>query len=242
LSFFKGSFSNLCDLRYKEIDEDVKLSFIDTSFPSKGIDFLAYDTKFRNPNNKYPSEGDREDIRLYPILENKKYLFSQTFSRPKLLLPKPLQKDINISINLNLPIEELIEYVKNIKSTYDKEEFLFHNTSHMIKEWEEQRIDLKKIEKEVLLLKQLPKEYSKHKTKQEKYADMFFIYDALQIGMSQAKIAHELDCYNYRVSHKESHTDVKTIRKYRDAIKPYIEDRKYLELYTNLSIEKLDLL
>jgi len=70
-------------------------------------------------------------------------------------------------------------------------------------------------------------------------ADLFYIYDCLQLGYTQRKIQNVV--YNYYADKglENITLDSATLRKYRDISKEYIVNGKYKEMLTGISIDNL---
>ena len=146
--------------------------------------------------------------------------------RPKLEI-KELNINTNIIFNMSLPKKELVAYLEKIKDDFDKFNF------------QKAPIELfgEKLEKaDNLICDSKGKCFDSRKTlsKQEKVADMFYIYDCLKLGMTQRKIQNEV--YNYYANKgKEDRTlDAGTLRKYRSIAIDYIDNMKYKELITGV--------
>ena len=74
----------------------------------------------------------------------------------------------------------------------------------------------------------------------ERVADMFFIYDAMKLSYKILKIRYILeDYYSSKGINTKSFTE-KTIKKYYEVAKEYIDNRKYKELVTGIKIEELE--
>lgn len=128
-------------------------------------------------------------------------------SRPRMKAPSML----NIEFNLDLPIEENIEVLKKIKSEYDS-----NRSSAIFKPLDVYNQNFSEIEI--------------FKNRASTWADIFYIYDCLKVGMTQRKIQNEV--YNYYSDQNiETRTlDPKTIKKYRDIANDYIDNMRYKEL------------
>ena len=76
-------------------------------------------------------------------------------------------------------------------------------------------------------------------SKQQKMADMFYIYDCIKLGYSQSKVRNEI--YNYYADRgMDISLDPATLRKYRDIAIDYIDKNKYKEMLTGISIDDLE--
>jgi hypothetical protein len=95
---------------------------------------------------------------------------SNFFSRPKLHIPKDIDKTIDLKINPNLPKDELIAYISKIKDEYDEDNSIIKNSLELLGE------ELDKSEK--MKSKALPKDKEKRK---KTMADAFYIYDTWKI-------------------------------------------------------------
>ena len=95
---------------------------------------------------------------------------SNFFSRPKLHIPKDIDKTIDLRINPNLPKDELIAYISKIKDAYNNDNLIIKNSLELLGE------ELDKSEK--MKSKALPKDKVKRK---KTMADAFYIYDTWKI-------------------------------------------------------------
>lgn len=149
-----------------------------------------------------------------------------TFKRPK-LEPYRISKDVQVELNLALPEKELIEYIKLIKKDFDTN----NNISKTGYEVYEDLIfeNGEKIKPRDILTNGL---YA---------ADMFFIYDCINLGYRNFDIRNEI--YNYYSEVKgittRTMTD-KSIRKYYKTAVEYIDKLKYKELVTGIKLEEIN--
>lgn len=115
---------------------------------------------------------------------------------------------VNAEIDLTLPENELIAYVKLLKRAYDKDGDV-PKTADKNMELGDMRLDTPK-------------------NRACKWADMFFVYDATKCGMKKSQIKSELDNYYYDNPEKatkksECGIDQKTIKKYQADMEAYTE-------------------
>ena len=92
------------------------------------------------------------------------------FKRPYMKPPEDASKLINISVNLHLPENELLDYISYIKKTYEKDKELISIPIDLIDE----------TDTSIYTISSKLKNASRSKTKQEIYADSFFIYDCIR--------------------------------------------------------------
>jgi hypothetical protein len=168
-------------------------------------------------------------------------------------------KIVNIDLNMNLPLEELIAYVKKIKEEYSKSKSPFEILKNKI-----EKIDNPKS------LGLIPKDNQKRK---KTYADAFYIYDLFEsiyfyfenirkdikdkykkeknelkkikdTNSRKNKIANltedyenELENYNkevlYNTIHNVSGIEINKIKKLHKLLKEYIEELKYKNIIFN---------
>lgn len=115
-----------------------------------------------NADGKLITEEDEKKA----IIEDRNFL---QFKRPRLSIPKDLDKTINISINPNLPLEELKAYIEHIKLEYDKENSIIKSPLELLgEEISAETIDFKNM------------------TSKE-WADCFFIYDYYKLSTDNQK-------------------------------------------------------
>jgi len=171
-------------------------------------------------------EDDNVDTRQQLILKT---------SRPMLHFEKQSLNEIKIDINLNFPKDELIAYITKMKEVYDEESKKIKG--NIIKApMELLGKELEKADNLICDTKGKCFDVRETLSKQQKLADMFYIYDCLQQNMTQRKIQHEV--YNYYADKNiETKTlDPKTLKKYKDIAIDYIENKRYKELITGVKV------
>jgi hypothetical protein len=182
----------------------------------------------------------------FPIKNINKYIksnhqlthsISNSFKRPRLVLPDNISKEVDLkNLNLNLPIDELTSYIKKIKNLYNISPEVFKTPIEFLDE------KLLKVEEEIIISRPKGKKEKiklrNHISNKLKFADMFYIYDAVTIGMSKSKIQIELTYYWNEKANKDTLFDQKTITKYYQIAKEYIDKLKYKELITGFTYEK----
>ena len=67
---------------------------------------------------------------------------------------------------------------------------------------------------------------------QNRYADMFFVYDCQKLGFSQAKIQSKIDRYYEDLDPNSPTISINTIKKYQKIAIEYIDNQKYKQLVT----------
>jgi len=151
-------------------------------------------------------------------------------SRPSIEI-KNISKVVEIRLNLSLPKEELIATISKIKNDADKGNI--KNPLELL------GTELQKADNLICNTKGKCFDVRDVLTKQQKIADMFFIYDCLKAGMTQRKIQNEV--YNYYVDKGiETITlDAKTLKKYKEIAIDYIDNMRYKELVTGVKLEDL---
>ena len=105
---------------------------------------------------------------------------SNFFSRPKLHIPKDIDKTIDLKINPNLPKDELIAYISKIKDTYDNDNSIIKSPLEILGE----------------VLEKSNNKHTQKKPKAEKYADWFYIYDCYKILKAKDKKKSNETIYN----------------------------------------------
>lgn len=157
---------------------------------------------------------------------------TNNFKRPKLKLYK---EDIynaapKLNININQPLNELIAYITHIKEDLEKNKDILKAPIELLGE------KLQRADNMVCDSKGKCFDAREMLSKQQKLADMFFIYDCLKVDMTQRKIQNEV--YNYYADKGvETKTlDAKTLKKYKEIASDYIDNMRYRELATGVKI------
>jgi len=155
ISFFQ---SNNYDDITKEWEEDNK-KFISKKSYSK---YFRYDSLYEIVYD------DNGEIKTHS-LENRH--ITPMYQRPKLLSTFKKMKTALVDINLSLPENELVDYIKKIKTEHDKsakeKNPIIKTTQQLLGEYLE----------EYSLPNNYPKKSSKDNPLQIKWADWFFVYD-----------------------------------------------------------------
>jgi len=218
----------LFTIAHHEMDADNELE-LDTDFYTYYNNFKKRLPKYRNHLETISSKDSLKIIEN--ALKRKHTIPVEThFSRPKLELP--LTPLIRIDINLELPEKELFAYIKAIKKRYSA----YNDKNIPNTPLELLGVQLKKADN--LVYKQEGKYHKAKETfsKQQKLADMFYIYDCLQHGDTQRKIQNAI--YNYYADKGiETITmDGATLKKYKDIAIDYIDNMRYKELVTGVKL------
>lgn len=190
-----------------------------------------------NQDCEYKAVETIEDFYLYakeePNNVKSDITVIERFKRPKINIDELKTLDTTLTINLNRPLDEIIAFIKYIKNDM-KNNNLFKSPIEVL------GLELKKADN--LICNQKGEKCFDPRgilSKQEKMADMFYIYDCLKLGYSQRKIQSEV--YNYYADKGKDNTtlDPATLRKYRDIAIEYIDNQKYKEMVTGISIDDL---
>ncbi len=236
-------------LEYPFISNELRENY---DYNQDGMSAIIYDKIFQIRKLKSPfyiSQASNNKNKCYGI-----------FKRPTLNIPSKMNKNINVSINLNLPKDELIAYISKIKDEFDKDTTIIKTPLELLGE-DFKKTDNKKINKKLI-------------------ADKFFIYDYITARQEQIKKDNEFLYREYeeeiqeiknnpyitptdriiqlREKKKEFEEntntrinelfvgieDIKgiegilpaTVKRYYYDIKPFIDDCKYKELITGMKL------
>lgn len=158
----------------------------------------------------------------------------ENFKRPKIEIDELKTINPEITLNLNKPLHELIAYITHIKNDIENNDLLKLPIELL-------GIELKRADNLVCNDKG-EKCFDPRSilSKQQKMADMFYIYDCLKLGYTQRKIQNEV--YNYYADKGMDNItlDSATLRKYKDIAMDYIVDGKYKEMLTGISTEEAE--
>lgn len=197
-------------------------------------------TTIFNPDNKTRSKVSENDDRRIFMGQNKGYIYRSeiidnfmesnsiypSFKRPKLQVYE-ISKEVDVSLNLALPEKDLIEFLKLIKKDFDKNNKIIQTAFEVSENVEFKNSD--KIKPRDILSNKLY------------VADMFYIYDCIKLGYRYFDIRNELYRYYLDVKKIETRTMTeKTIKKYNDIAKEYIEKLKYKELVTGIKLDEIE--
>jgi len=157
------------------------------------------------------------------------------FSRPVLYGNQLESRRVSVELNLSLPINELVAYLKHIKRDQDKNPDMTAAPIELLGE------SLGAADYEVCMSNGKCFDARRHLSKQEKLADMFFIYDGIKAGMKKSQIIDEL--FDYQLDKtddiaKTVRVDPKTLNRYYQIASEYIDGEKYKELTTGTSVKK----
>ena len=238
---FNNDFLELLSLeqtrkRYISLDKYLQINTneyeinVENTIERNGYSILSKLTAFHDSDDLTFNTSD-----ISPSAVNEtQVIIKENFKRPKINVKSFHSLDTTLNVNLNRPIKEILAYVKYVKEDLEKNK-LMKSPIELI------GIELNKADN-LVCDDEGEKCFDPRSilSKQEKMADMFFVYDCLKDGYSQRKIQHEI--YNY-YSGKGIETktmDSNTLRKYRDIAYEYIEKGRYRELLTG--IKETDLL
>ena len=151
------------------------------------------------------------------------------FQRPKIRYNSVNTKTITAEIDITKPLNEIISFITHIKKDLEENSEIIKAPIELIEN--EFQKDNSSIHYEKGIRKIL--------SVQQKLANMFYIYDCIKIGATQRKIQNEV--YNdYADNNIETKTlDAKTLKKYKDMAIDYIDNTRYKELVTGVSIENI---
>ena len=184
-------------------------------------------TRYINGEQKlYTNYSKKEQLRDVEVI------LEANFKRPKLIFENA--KKAKVELNLSLPKNELIAYISKIKDDFDKDNSIVKTPLELLGE------EFKKADTLVCNDKGKCFDSRAILTKQQKMADMFYIYDALKEGFTQRKIQNEI--YNYYADNGiETKTmDAKTLKRYKEIAVDYIDNMRYKELVTGIKLENLE--
>jgi len=160
-----------------------------------------------------------------------KQSISPIYKRPH-MYPVLIDRNIDFNINMNLPLEEIQAFIAHVYNYQKKNRNILASPFELLGGKISEADDIVKNTKQGdpthnarLILKT-----------QHKIANTLFIYDAYKLGWTKKKIENELNHYYY--DKKDSQFDGKTINKYLDIAKEYIENLKYKELIEGVKTHK----
>ena len=157
----------------------------------------------------------------------------EMFKRPLVQVEELKTLNPELTVNLNRPLNEIIALIAHIKEDIEKNNLLklpiellgmkLKKADNLVcNDKGEQCFDPRSI-----------------LSKQQKMADMFYIYDSLKLGYTQREIQNEV--YNYYADKGLNITlDPGTLRKYRDIAMEYIVTGKYKEMLTGIKINEFN--
>ena len=147
-------------------------------------------------------------------------------SRPQLEFKN--SKVAAVDINFSLPKKELLAYVEKIKDDFDKDFSMIKTPIELLEEEIQKADNLVCDEKGKCFDPRLIL------TKQQKMADMFYIYDCLKVGISRQKIRSKIYNYYADLGTETITMDYKTMKRYKEIAKAYIDNLKYKEMITGI--------
>ena len=152
-----------------------------------------------------------------------------SFKRPMLRVPKHFKRGPIMTIDLSRPLDELLAYVKHVKTDIDRKRERLRSPIELLGEKLDRADDLSQLCIETKNGKRICFDSRNGLTRTQKLADMFFIYDALQSGMVPWEIQGEIYEY-YQPMEKGTYRAEKTFLKYRRIAEDYIGNGRYWEL------------
>lgn len=158
----------------------------------------------------------------------------ENFKRPLVRVEKHKTIKPEITLNMNRPLDELIAYITHVKKDTEK--------NNLIK-LPIELLGLELTRGDNLVCNEKGDKCFDPRSiliKQQKMADMFYIYDCIKEGYAQVKIRNEV--YNYYADKglENITLDPSTLRKYKDIAMEYIAYGKYKEMLSGISVKELD--
>jgi len=155
---------------------------------------------------------------------------TENFKRPKIKIQNET-KALNavLTIDISRPLNELIAHIAHIKKDLEENQDILKAPIELLGE------EIQKADNLVCDEKGKCFDSRTILSKQQKLADMFYIYDALKAGATQRKIQNEV--FNYYADNKiDTKTmDSKTLKKYKELATEYIDRKRYEELITGVA-------
>lgn len=159
------------------------------------------------------------------------------FARPLLKPNYKKNKYVNLNnINLALPEEELIAYIKLIKNSFENNDNLIKTPYELFenKLFKTEKEISTKNGKKINAMDNILQTKNKL-TKNLKLADLFYGYDAIKVGMRQKDILNELDNYYHNEHYLLTERSKNTLKLYHEIAIEYIDNLKYKDLITGFT-------
>lgn len=159
------------------------------------------------------------------------------FKRPKLNINPLYSRNITAEIDLSRPLDEILAYVSHIKKDLEKNKDILKAPIEL---FELLGIELQKADdiSKMCVVNKNEKELCfdgrQGKTRTQKLADMFYIYDMVKEGSKELRIRSDISKYYEDKFSKTTDISDTTFRKYRDIAKDYIDNQRYKELLTGV--------
>lgn len=236
---FFYNFSDLYNIKlynlYKAELKNIKQNDYDFHETETGIETIerldsdnVIHTTFKN-HAKYKSLDFEEDW-----CSEVKHEVVSRFKRPELYIPNKYSKHLTLkNLNFNLPLNEIQSYVEHIYKLIEKK----NGFSSL---WEQFYESINEADNEITIIRPKGKKerivLETHINNKNKFADLFYIYDAIKLGMKKSEIQIEISYYYSRNEKKNQLIDQKTITKYYAIAKEYIDNLKYKELISGMKI------
>ena len=192
----------------------------------KGKKLIDKDTEDKGWQIRYEEIIYDEFIQVQGVyIKNSKYFINNII--PNFSRQVNDQNQITIPINLSLPLEEITEYIRivqkkaKIKSPL---ELLTKELAHASNLTDMNTVNIKG--KDVRL------NATRGEQKQYHLSSMLYIYDMLKMDFQIENIKKSILAYYCEKSIKDNFQDSRTIEKYFEITKAYIEDKRYKELIT----------
>jgi hypothetical protein len=195
-------------------------------------EIIKKNTNFPDWIEKLVKASDADNILTYEWLPVVPYIMSKAEAniyatintkRPQMMVEHTV-KMVTSTFNMTLNIEELIAQISIIKKEFD------NNINDIKSTAEHFNIELEKAEILICDSKGKCIDPRSTLTKQQKMADMFFIYDAIKAGINEIAIKYQLSDYY----HNDNGMDSKTLKKYKEISNKYIDKFGYKELLTGV--------
>ncbi len=207
--------------------------FIETSI-SESSEHAIILIDEENKESAYKELGTKNDWKKY-LEDGGENLWTENklwtnFKRPKLknLVGSFFRKYPQCNIDLNLPLNEIIAYITHIKNDIESDNSL-KAPIELIGE------ELEKADNLICDDKGKCFDVRTVLSKQEKLADLFYIYDCLKLNATQRKIQNEVFNYYADKGIETKTLDSKTIKRYKEIAIEYIDNMRYRQLITGVN-------
>ncbi len=185
-----------------------------------------YETEF-NELNESELEDHLEDfvpyiMDSYEFYDNKIKRALYTFKTPRLINAKSWEVDVRL--NLALPLDQLVEYVKHIKRTLPVR--TYRNDTGIIKD------EIMPDNSAHILFGNFHKNIRSKRDARKTFADMLFVYDCLLEGIEHTEIARALQEHRFQTGEKEltESTMIDMVTAYSELAQRLITDMHFVTL------------
>lgn len=191
--------------------------------------FNVIDRLYRIASVQADDEGKQEDESSDLIINNPNSMINHSGTIKKIIynfrLPRLIESlkwEANVRINFSLPEDQILSYIKHLKSTLGSQTIHIEDGKFLV----DKSLGINDTD----ILKNFHKNIRKNIDIRETVADILFTYDCLKLNLSKTTIADKLNEYYYKTHNKHIKSINDMVSAYTKIAIALIENEEYTVL------------